>query len=77
MNSVRFTKISIFLLFTIWTVGEIDSAKCTFSFVSGTAVCNNVNSFREVAKEMRSTWVNVEINNRNSGTFDMVLRGMT
>lgn len=77
MTSARFTKISIFLLFTIWNVNEIDSAKCTFSFSSGTAVCNNVNSFQEVAKEMRSTWVNVKINNRNGGTFDMVLRGMT
>lgn len=74
--SGRFTQISIFLLFAVWNVRDSHGAKCTFSFVSGSAVCNNVNSFREVALEIRSTWINVKINNQLGGSFDMVLRGM-
>lgn len=67
----------LLLLIAVLNVHEIDGAKCTFSFVTGSAVCNNVDSFREVAQEMRSTWVNVKINNQLGGTFSMVLRGMT
>lgn len=77
MPSLRFTPFSIFLLLAVFNVREIGGAKCTFSFVQGAAVCNNVNSFREVAVEMRSTWISVKINNRLGGSFAMVLTGMT
>lgn len=77
---VRSTKFSILLLVlsiaSVLNVHEVNGAKCTFSFTTGTAVCNNVNSFREVALEMRSTWINVNINNRLGGSFDMTVRGM-
>lgn len=70
-RSAQFT----ILLLSILSVREICGAKCTYSFSNGAAVCNNVNSFREVALEVRTTWINVQINNRLAGTFAMVLSG--
>lgn len=72
----RFTAHSLLLLVAVLHVRDTIGAKCTFSFTSGTAVCNNVNSFREIVREIRLTWVNLKINNRLGGSFAMVLHGM-
>lgn len=72
---IEFINISV-LFNVVLAVRESGQAKCAFSFVTGTAVCEDVNSFHEIAHEIRSTWINIKINNRLGGSFAMVIRGM-